>query len=107
VPLIEPLHIPEKGIWDSVGLGRWQFLGIVLLSVLLFVFLGGPAWDALDGAHTLRIGISYLIIPILVAAAQRYNSTLKFRAWLEASLFICLIKLIATALLFVALAMFA
>ena len=106
MPLIEPLRIPEKGIWDAVGLGRFQFLGILLLSVLVFLLLGGPAWNALHEGHTMRIGISYLLIPILVAGAQWHNGSLRFRSWLEASLLIGFIKLIATALLFVGLAMF-
>jgi len=106
VPLIEPLRIPVKGVWDVVGLGRWQFLGIFIFSVLLFVFLGGPAWGALEGAHTMRIGISYLVIPVLVAGAQWHNKTWNFRSWLEASLLIGVIKLMATAVLFVGLAMF-
>ena len=107
MPLIEPLRIPRHGIWDAVGLRRFQFFGILLLSISLFLFLGGPAWHALKGAHTMRIGISYLVIPVLVAGAQWHNGSLRFRSWFEASLLIGLIKLIATALLFVALAIFA
>jgi len=106
VALIEPFHIPEKGIWNVVGLGRFQFLGIVIFAVLVFLFLGGPAWYALKGAHTVRIAVSYLVIPILVAGAQWHNNSLGFRPWIEASLLIGLIKLLTTALLFVGLGLF-
>jgi hypothetical protein len=106
VPLIEPFRIPEKGIWSTVGLGRWQFLGIIAFSVLVFLFLDGAAWDSLQRAHTVRIATSYLVIPVLVAGAQWYNLTLHVRSWLEASVLIALIKLLVTALLFVGLAMF-
>lgn len=104
--LIEPFRVPEKGIWDAVGLKRCQFFGILILAVLMFLFLGGAAWNALEGAHTLRIGMSYLIIPILVAGAQWHNGSLRFRPWVEGSLLIGVIKLIVTALLFVGLAIF-
>lgn len=105
MPLIEPFHIPEKGIWNVVGLGRWQFLGILSLSVLMFLFLGGPAWYSLKGAHTVRIAMSYLVIPTLVAGAQWHNGSMSFRSWIEASLLIGVIKLMATALLFVGMAL--
>lgn len=106
MPLIEPFHIPEKGIWTSVGLGRCQFFGIATLSVLMFLFLGKPAWSSLQGAHTVRIAVSYLMIPILVVVAQWRNGSMSFRSWIEASLLIAVIKLMATALLFVGLAIF-
>ena len=72
----------------------------------MFLFLGGPAWHSLKGAHTVRIAVSYLIIPILVAGAQWQNGSMSLRSWIEASLLIGVIKLMATALLFVGLALF-
>jgi len=100
------LRIPKKGIWTLVGLGRWQFLGILISSVLVFLFLGGPSWSWLEGGHTARIALSYLIIPILVAGAQWHNGSISFRSCIEASFLIAIIKFMATALLFVGSALF-
>ena len=105
MPLIEPLRIPKQGIWDVVGLGRVQFFSILAVSIFLFLFLGGPAWAAKGDPHTLRILGSYLAIPLLVGIAQWKMGTLAFRRWFEASILIVLIKLIATAILFLAVAL--
>src|SRR5712691_5568939 len=67
---IEIIHIPEHGIWASVSLSREQFFAILLLSILLFLFLDGPAWRHLRDSHTVWIVGSYGIIPVLVAVLQ-------------------------------------
>jgi hypothetical protein len=102
---IEIIHIPERGIWTSVGLSREQFFAILLVSILLFLFLDGPAWRHLRDSHTARIAGSYGIIPVLVAFAQWRRGCLRLRSWAEASVLISLIKFLATAVLLVILAL--
>lgn len=103
--LIEPFRIPQKGIWDVVGLSRAQFFIILVVSIGLFLFIGGPAWSSLRNSHTLRILGSYLAIPVLVLAAQWKNGAMGFRPWVEASMLLALIKLMATAILFIGVAL--
>jgi hypothetical protein len=98
---IEIVHIPERGIWTSVGLSREQFFIILLFSILFFLFLDGPAWRHLRDSHTLRIAGSYGIIPALVAFAQWRRGCLRLRPWVEASILISLIKLLLTAILLI------
>lgn len=50
-------------MWTTVGLTGGQFFGILLLSILLFLLLDGPAWHHLHDSHTRRILGSYGVIP--------------------------------------------
>ena len=102
---VEIIHIPERGIWTSVSLSREQFFAILLVSILFFLFLDGPAWRHLRDSHTARIAGSYGIIPVLVALAQWQRGCLRLRPWVEASILISLIKLLVTAILLVMLAL--
>lgn len=74
---IEIIHIPERGIWTSVGLSREQFFAILLLSVLLFLFLDEPAWRHPRDSHTVRIvggccNCSFLIFAIFSGKSFLY-----------------------------------
>ena len=102
---IEIIHVPEQGIWTSLNLSRGQFFGILLSSILLFLFLDGPIWRHLRSSHTERIVGSYGLIPVLVAAAQWKNRSFRPRSCFEASILIAVIKLLATAVLLVLLAL--
>lgn len=102
---IEIIHIPQQGIWTAVNLSREQFFAILLLSILLFLLLDGPAWRHLRDSHTVRIVGSYGIIPVLVAISQWKRHCVGLRPWLEASILLSLIKLLVTAVLLVVLAL--
>jgi hypothetical protein len=102
---IEMPHIPKRGIWTSVSLSRGQFFGILLFSVLLFLFLDGPVWRHLREPHTGRIAGSYGAIPVLVTVAQWKNHSLHLSHWLEASVLIAVVKLLITVVLLIGLAL--
>jgi hypothetical protein len=96
--------LPERGIWTQVGLTRGQFLGILGLSVALFVVVGGPIWLHVHDGHFLRITLSYGFIPIAVAVALWRNGTLRLGLLLGASAVIAALKLLLTAGLLVVVA---
>jgi len=96
--------LPRDGIWTSVGLGRGQFLAILVVSIALFVFVDGPVWQHLRASHFNRIMVSYGSIPPAVGAALLYNRRLTLALLLTASAIVALIKLVATAGLLVAIA---
>ena len=104
---IEAVPLPTHGVWETVGLTRGQFIWILIASILLFVFLDGPAWRSVHAAHTSRIVSSYALIPLLVSAAQWRNNTFRLRSWIEASVLLALIKLLVTAILLIAFALLA
>jgi hypothetical protein len=91
--------LPVAGIWTPFGLRRGQFLVILALSLLLFVFVDGPAWRHLHDSHFLRIAVSYAAIPLGVAVAFARNRDRRVVVALAASAVIALIKLVLTALL--------
>ena len=97
--LIGPL--PTHGIWNAIELTRGQFLFILAVSVALFVFLEGPLWRHAHEGHFVRIGLSYAVIPVAVAAALHFNRKLRLVTIVAASTVIALAKLILTALLLV------
>lgn len=97
--LIGPL--PTHGIWNAVDLTRGQCLSILALSVALFVFLEGQLWRHAHEGHLVRIGLSYAVIPVAVAAALRFNRKLRLVTLVAASAVIALAKLVLTALLLV------
>ncbi len=103
-PLFGPL--PVAGPWTPLGLSRRQFLATLGLSILLFVLVGGPLWRHVRDGHFWRLGLSYAVIPPLVAWALHRNGTLSPWRVLVASGVIALLKLVLTAglLMLVALA---
>lgn len=92
---LEPF--PTSGPWTAVGLARREFLGILAVSLALFVFLGGPVWSHLRGVHFGRIAVSYAVIPVLVAMAQWRAGTLRPTLFLGASALLAAVKLVLTA----------
>ena len=94
---------PKTGPWTAVGLTRRQFAAIFLVSVSLFVVIGGPLWTHLHDHHAFRLTASYLAIPALVAIALWQNDRLTLGRLLAGSAVIALAKLVATAALLVAL----
>jgi hypothetical protein len=97
--------LPEHGPWTAVGLTRGQFIAILALSVALFVLVDGPVWAHLRDGHTMRIAVSYGIIPPAVAVALRRNRSARLSLVLGASAVIALVKLLLTAALLVAIAL--
>lgn len=89
--------LPVSGPWTALGLGRGQFLAILVGACLIYLFLGGPLWAHLRENDFVRISVSYLAIPLAVALAQRHNGTLKLTTWFAASGVIASLKLLATA----------
>lgn len=98
-PLFAPL--PVHGIWDSVDLSRLQFMAILLVSVIVFTFVGGPVWSHARESHFWRLGISYAIIPALVGVALWRNRRFSWMSLFLGTTVISLIKLVLTASLLV------
>ncbi len=88
---------PETGPWSALGLTRGQFLGILALSVAVFLLWGGALWSHLGGREFGRLAASYAVIPIAVAAALYRNSRLRWPLLLAGSGVIGILKLVATA----------
>lgn len=97
--------LPTRGIWTPLGLTRDQFVAILLLSIGLFVVVGGPVWGHVHDRHFDRIAVSYAAIPLAVALALYRNARLGVLPVLVASAVIALVKLVATAGLLVVLAL--
>jgi hypothetical protein len=97
--------LPERGPWTAVGLTRAQFVTILALSVVLFVFVDGPLWEHVRDRHFRRIALSYAAIPVAAAWALGRNRRLRPQLLLGASVVIALVKLVVTAALLVALAL--
>ena len=102
-PLFGPL--PTRGIWTAVELTRTQFLSMLTLSAVLFLFIGGPLWAHARESHFWRINLililSYAIIPFAVAAAFFRNRKTRLVPIIVASGVVALIKLVVTAVLLV------
>ena len=94
--------LPATGPWTAFGLGRGQFLAILLLAVALFVWIGGPVWRHTHDPHLARLLGSYAVIPPAVAAAQLRNRTFGWGRLLGATVTIGVLKLVMTALVLVA-----
>jgi hypothetical protein len=99
VPFFGPL--PERGPWTAVGLTRGQFVGILALSVGLFLLAGGPLWQQVHAGHLGRIVASYAVIPPAAALALARNGRLHPLTLLAASVVLALLKLVLTAVLLV------
>ena len=93
--------LPARGIWTALDLTRGQFLLILALSVVLFLFIGGPLWAHARDSHFWRIGLTYAIIPLAVGAALYRNGKARPMLILVATVVISLIKLVLTAALLV------
>ena len=89
--------LPASGPWTTVGLSRGQFFGILIGACLIYLFLGGPLWLHLRQNDFVRIAVSYIVIPIAVAIAQRHAGTLRFSTWFAGSGIIAALKLLVTA----------
>jgi hypothetical protein len=99
--------LPVRGIWTALDLGRGQFLWILGASLVLFAFVGGPLWSHARESHFWRLLISYLVIPPAVAWALWRNGKLRWLRLLVASAVVSAIKLVLTALMLVAVGIFA
>jgi hypothetical protein len=97
--------LPERGPWTAVELTRSQFATILGLSVVLFVFVGGPLWSHLRDPHFTRIAVSYGVIPPAVAVALYRNGAWRLSLVLGASALIAVVKLLLTAGLMVVFAL--
>ena len=97
--------LPERGPWTAVGLTRAQFVAILALSIVLFVFVGGPVWAHVRDRHLVRITTSYGVIPFAVAAALHKNGELRPAPLVGATIVVALVKLVVTAALLVAVAL--
>lgn len=93
--------LPIEGIWTSVGLTRGQFIVIVAVSTLLFLFVDGPLWDHLRDSHLVRIVYSYAMIPAAVAAALYWNDNTRWGLLIAGSVVVSLVKLVLTAVILV------
>ena len=91
-------------MWTPLSLTRGQFLAILALSVLLFVFVGGPLWSHLHDSHFARIAVSYGAIPPAVGLALHRNGAWRLSLLVGASVVIAIVKLVLTAGLTVLLA---
>lgn len=91
--------LPTHGVWTAVGLSRSQFLLVISVSVLAFLFLGGPLWQHLDTNHFHRIVLSYLAIPVLILAIQLARRQLNLSTLLGGTIVIGVIKLLLTAVI--------
>ncbi len=93
--------LPTRGIWTAVDLTRNQFCLILLFSVLLFAFIGGPVWLHARESHFVRITISYIVIVPAVALALWRNRKLRISHLIVGSAILAFAKLAITALLLV------
>lgn len=89
--------LPSQGVWTTVHLSAGQFVAVLALSVVLFVFLDGPLWRHLHDGHALRLFASYAVIPVGVALALARNRQLRWMPLLGGTLVIGVIKLLLTA----------
>jgi hypothetical protein len=96
--------LPEQGIWTPLGLTRAQFMAILGLSLVLFVFVDGPVWQHVHASHFRRITVSYSVIPVAVTAALFRNHRARLMLVVAGSSLLAAIKLVLTAALLVALA---
>jgi hypothetical protein len=97
--------LPKRGVWTSVELTRGQFVTILGLSVLLFVFVGGPLGNHLHDSHFARLAVSYGVIPPAVGVALYRNGSWRLPLIVGASAVIAVVKLLLTAGLMVVFAL--
>jgi hypothetical protein len=90
---------PTRGVWTALGLSRAQFLLIIAVSVVAFLFVDGPLWRQLEGNHFRRIVLSYLTIPAMIVAIQLLHREFSLSTLLGGTIVIGVIKLLLTALI--------
>ena len=79
---------------------------LLVVSLLVFAFLGGPFWSASREAFPLRLFASYAIIPVLVAPVQWWNGVRSWWSWAFASGVIGAVKFAVTVVVDVAQGLF-
>ena len=84
-----------------MGLTRAQFILILGVSVVMFLFLDGPLWLHTHDSHFGRIVWSYLVILPLTWGALYRNGKAHVGAIVAASVVIGLVKLVVTAVILV------
>lgn len=91
-------HHPQRRapLTPALGLSIRQSVAVLLISLLVFLFLGGPLWSASRQTFPLRLFASYLIIPLLVAGQLRWNGVRAWRTTLVTSIVLAGIKFVIT-----------
>lgn len=74
---------------------------ILIISILLFVFWGGPVFSPSAGGHTWRLVVSYSFIPLAVAAALIWRKKWEWASFAYYTLGIALIKMVITMGVFI------
>lgn len=102
VPAVGPATVREGTLLGS-GLSAPLYGGVLLLSVALFVWFGGPLWTA-HGSHGMRFVVSYGAVLPLAALALALTRSFTLTRLTTAVGTIWAIKLLITAPLYYALA---
>jgi hypothetical protein len=74
---------------------------ILIISILLFVFWGGPVFSPSAGGHTWRLIVSYSFIPLAVAAVLVWRKRWEWATFAYYTFGIALIKMVVTMGVFV------
>lgn len=74
---------------------------ILIISILLFVFWGGPVFSPSAGGHTWRLVVSYGFIPLAVAATLIWHKKWEWASFAYYTLGIALIKMVVTMGVFI------
>jgi hypothetical protein len=89
----------------GTGLRAWELGVVLVLSVAIFLFWGGPLWQVPPGSsHVARIAMSYLAIVPLAAGALALGRRLRWGHLLSAVAVLWSAKLIITASIYAYLA---
>ena len=92
--------VARDGLWGT-GLPASALLAILLVAVCVFLFWGGPLWQAdREIAHTTRIAVSYGVVPPLVAVVLAAGKRLSWASLLTATGLLWSVKLVTTASLY-------
>lgn len=74
---------------------------ILIISILLFVFWGGPVFSPSAGGHTWRLVVSYGFIPLAVATVLVWRKKWEWASFAYYTLGIALIKMVVTMGVFI------
>lgn len=74
---------------------------ILIISILLFVFWGGPVFSPSAGGHTWRLVVSYGFIPLAVATVLIWRKKWELASFAYYTLGIALIKMVVTMGVFI------
>lgn len=92
-----------RGELFGCGLSAAAFSAVLFASIALFVFWGGPLWSASRGeSHVGRFAVSYLCVPPIVVALQGLRRRASWAGALTATGSLWAIKLVVTAILYLA-----